>query len=83
MRALLARSRGPRPRPDHVAVLRLEAEGLSRQARKRSGSGFALVTLPRSTTVVSGPTPRVSREESISGLRPEVAIPCTVLFARR
>jgi hypothetical protein len=39
--------------------------------------------LPLSTTVVSGPTPRVSKEESISGLRPEVAIPWTVLFARR
>jgi hypothetical protein len=42
---------------------------------KRSGSGFARNTSPRATTTVSGPISSASSDGSISGRRPEVAIP--------
>ena len=38
-------------------------------------AGLARSTSPRSTTIVSGPTPSAWRDASISGRRPEVAMP--------
>ena len=40
---------------DDVALLRRRRRACAAQARKRSGSGFARSTSPRSTTTVSGP----------------------------
>ena len=52
-------------------------------SRNRSGSGLARCTSPRSTTTVSSGTPSASSERSISGLRPDVAIPWTTPSSRR
>src|SRR5581483_696654 len=51
------------------------APSRSAHARKRSGSGFARSTSPRSTTTTSSPTPSAASDASISGRRPDVAMP--------
>ena len=68
---------------DDVAVARSATPSRSWQARKRSGSGLARSTSPRSTTTVSAGTPSASSDASISGRRPDVAMPWTTPLRRR
>src|SRR5919108_558526 len=81
MRARRAASRSHTASPTTYASL----GGSSRRrahSTNRSGSGLARRTSPRSTTTVSSGTPSAASEPSISGCRPEVAIPWVIPRSR-